>query len=86
MKKHLSTYDIEKDSREGINTHFQALWTGAQCIKPNLNCDTFDSIKIVIDVIINFLWFLKLQGEEQDRTPQFVYTVNILHWWYLHRK
>ena len=52
MKKHLSTYDIEKDSTNGINTHFQALWTGAQCIKPNLNCDTFDSIKIVIDVII----------------------------------
>ena len=29
----------------------------------------FDSIKIAIDVIIDFLYFLKLQGEEQDRTP-----------------
>ena len=40
----------------------------------NLNCDTFDSIKIMIDIITIYLWFLKIQGKEQDRTPQLVYT------------
>ena len=73
MKRQLSTYDIKKDSTERIQTHFPALWTGTQCIKANLNCDRFVSIKIVIDVIIDFLWFLKLHNEEHDRTPQFVY-------------
>ena len=46
--------------------------SGAQCIKAKLNCDTFECTQIAIDIIINFQWFLKLQKEEQDRTPLFV--------------
>ena len=68
----MSAYDINRDSTERIRLIFQ------HCdLEPNelkLKCDTFGSIKIVIGVIINFQWFLNIEGEEQDRSPQFVYT------------
>ena len=73
MKRHLYIHDIDKISAERINTDFPALRNGVQCIKAKLNSYTFEAIKIVLGVLINFPWFLMLQGEK-DRTPQFVYT------------
>ena len=43
-------------------------------MKAKLNRDTFDSVQIVFDIILNIQWFLKLQKEEQDSTPLFVHT------------
>ena len=52
-------------------SHFPALWIRTQCSKAQLNCDIFESIKIVINVIINFQWFLKLQGENTTEPDNF---------------
>ena len=73
MKRPLSIHDIDKNLTERMKTHFPALRTVAQCIKAKLNCDTFETSNIVIGVIINFQWFIKLQGRT-GQNPTVVYT------------